>query len=96
MGESWGQAGHLQHFGLQISDHTAFLECAEVPYAAEEGLDAAELARGFLAEVLGGDVTRKNAWFQVTRVPLLGCTDAKDCFDRLTQDTGFGTHVRRA
>lgn len=63
-------------------------------YAAEEGLDAVELARGFLAEVLGVDVTRKDAWFQVTRVPLLGCTDAKDCFDRLTQDIGFGTQKR--
>jgi len=57
----------------------------------EEGLDAGELARGFLAEALGADVTRKDAWFQVCRVPLLGCTDAKDCFDRLTQDTGVGT-----
>ena len=54
---------------------------------AEEGLDAAELAKGFVAEALGLPVHHMLA----TRVPLTGVTDAKDCYDRVTSDTGFGS-----
>ena len=58
---------------------------------AEEGFDAAELLRGFIAEARGIPVHGKDAYIQVTRVPLLGVTDAKDTYDRFTSDTGFGT-----
>ena len=58
---------------------------------AEEGMDCAELIRGFLAEARGIDITGKDAYIQITRVPLVGVTDAKDVYDRITQDTGFGT-----
>ena len=58
--------------------------------AAEEGLDVAELCRGMLAEALGVKVSLKTAWLEVCKVPLVGVTDAKDTFDRVTQDVGFG------
>ena len=58
---------------------------------AEEGLDAGELARGFMAELRGISVDGKEAYLKITAVPMLGVTDAKDTFDRVTQDTGFGT-----
>eukprot|EP00913_Durusdinium_trenchii_P034313 g32105.t1 len=57
---------------------------------AEEGLDAGELARGFLAEALGYPAHHKNGYLLVTNVPLTGVTDAKDCYDRVTSDVGFG------
>ena len=58
---------------------------------AEEGLDAGELARGFIAELRGVPVDGKEAYLKITAVPMLGVTDAKDTYDRVTQDTGFGT-----
>lgn len=57
----------------------------------EEGLDVAELCRGMLAETLSVNVSLKTAWLEVCKVPLVGVTDAKDTFDRVTQDVGFGT-----
>ena len=33
----------------------------------------------------------KQAFLEVCKVPLVGVTDAKDSYDRLTMDTGFGT-----
>ena len=58
---------------------------------AEEGLDSGELCRGFIAEVKGLDMGSKQAFLEVCKVPLVGVTDAKDSYDRLTMDTGFGT-----
>lgn len=58
---------------------------------AEEGLDAGELCRGFIAELRGQVMTDKQAFFKVCLAPLMGVTDAKDCYDRVTQDLGFGT-----
>lgn len=59
---------------------------------AEEGLDSAELVRGFIAaELRGVDVSKKDAFLRITAVPLVGVTDAKDTYDRVTHDTGFGT-----
>ena len=58
---------------------------------AEEGLDASELARGFVAEALGINVHSRFGAVEITRVPLTGVTDAKDCYDRVTKDTGFGS-----
>ena len=57
----------------------------------EEGMDAAELCRGFLAELRGLDMASKDAFWTVCMVPLVGVTDAKDTYDKLTKDTGFGT-----
>lgn len=59
--------------------------------SAEEGLDSGELCRGFIAELKGLNMASKTAYWDVCRVPMLGCTDAKDVFDRLSLDTGFGT-----
>ena len=56
----------------------------------EEGFDAAELCRGFLAEAIGINVSAKSAWMDICKVPLVGVTDAKDTYDRVSQDTGFG------
>ena len=58
--------------------------------AAEEGMDAAELVRGFIAEALGIPL-QPNGFTRITKVALTGVTDARDCFDRVTSDTGFGT-----
>ena len=58
---------------------------------AEEGLDAGELCRGFIAELRKLDMACKKAFFKVCEVGLLGVTDAKDSYDKLTKDTGFGT-----
>ena len=55
---------------------------------AEEGLDAGELC---IAELRGQVMTDKQAFFKVCLVPLMGVTDAKDCYDRVSQDVGFGT-----
>ena len=57
----------------------------------EEGFDAAELLRGFFAEARGLPVHGKDAYLQVTRIPLVGVTDAKDTYDRINSDTGFGS-----
>ncbi|CAL1171968.1 unnamed protein product [Cladocopium goreaui] len=54
---------------------------------AEEGLDAGELC---IAELRGQVMTDKQAFFKVCLVPLMGVTDAKDCYDRVSQDVGFG------
>ena len=86
----WGKFNLLDFRSHRIARVCRSSYSAET-LGAEEGLDAAELARGFLAGVLGVDVTAKDAWFKVTKVPLVGVTDAKDCYDRLTSDTGFGT-----
>ena len=43
----------------------------------EEGFDAAELLRGFFAEARGLPVHGKDAYLQVTRIPLVGVTDAR-------------------
>ena len=59
--------------------------------SAEEGMDAAELLRGFVAEARGYDVSGKDAYLQVARVSLVGVTHAKDTYDRITSDTGFGS-----
>ena len=32
----------------------------------------------------------------MTKVHLVGVTDAKDCHDRLTSDTGFGTQSQKS
>ena len=57
---------------------------------AEEGLDAAELCRGFVAEALGLPIHHRHGYLMATQVPLTGVTDAKDCYDRVTSDVGFG------
>eukprot|EP00435_Cladocopium_sp_Y103_P054053 s1186_g17.t1 len=57
---------------------------------AEEGLDAAELCRAFVAEARGLPIYLKDGALHATRVPLVGVTDAKDTFDSVTRDTGFG------
>lgn len=57
---------------------------------AEEGLDAGELTRGFLAAARGFPVHHKNGYLMVTNIPLTGVTDAKDCYDRVSSDVGFG------
>ena len=59
--------------------------------AAEEGLDCGELVRGFIAESRGIPVDGRDAFLQISKVPMVGVTDAKDVFDRVTQDVGFGT-----
>ena len=43
--------------------------------ALGNGMDCAELIRGFLAEARGIDITGKDAYIQITRVPLVGVTD---------------------
>ena len=58
---------------------------------AEEGLDAAELAKGFVAEALGLPVHHKHGYLLASRVPLTGVTDAKVGYHRVTSDTGFGS-----
>ena len=57
---------------------------------AEEGLDAAELSRGFVAEALGLPIHHRHGYLLAPKVPLTGVTDAKDCYDRVTSDVGFG------
>ena len=57
---------------------------------AEEGLDAGELCRGFVAELRKINMASKMAYWEVCKVMMVGVTDAKDVFDRLTMDTGFG------
>ena len=54
---------------------------------AEEALDAGELCRGFVAELRNIQVGHKQGYVDVCRVPMVGVTDAKDVFDRFTQDT---------
>ena len=39
--------------------------------------------------------TDKQAFYKVCMVPLMGVTDAKDCYDRVSQDLGFGTEIPR-
>ena len=56
---------------------------------AEEGLDAGELCRGFVAELRNIQVGHRQGYVDVCRVPMVGVADAKDVFDRFTQDTGF-------
>ena len=57
----------------------------------EEGFDAAQLCRGFVAELR--DLLKGTAadYVQSCQVPLVGVTDAKDSYDRLSTDTGFGS-----
>lgn len=57
---------------------------------AEEGLDSAELCRAFVAEARGLPIYLKNGALHATHVPLVRVTDAKDTFDCVTRDTGFG------
>ena len=57
---------------------------------AEEGLDSAELCRAFVAEARGLPIYLKDGALHATHVPLVGVTDAKDTFDCVSRDTGFG------
>ncbi|CAE7294222.1 RE1 [Symbiodinium natans] len=56
----------------------------------EEALDAAELVRCLVAEARGTDILKPGGQFAVCTVPLTVVTDAKDTYDRVSKDTGFG------
>ena len=56
----------------------------------EEGLNSAELCRAFVAEARGLPIYLKNRVLHATHMPLVRVTDAKDTFDYVTRDTGFG------
>ena len=87
-----GKHGHFNV--LDFRSHRLQRVCRS-SYAAEtlgceEGLDAAELCRGFIAELRGIEVASRTGHINVCQVNLVGVTDAKDVYDRLSQDVGFG------
>ncbi|CAK9084147.1 unnamed protein product [Durusdinium trenchii] len=60
--------------------------------AAEEALDAGQLARGFLATVLGKDMLGVRADSSMNAVKMTGVVDAKDVYDKSNSDTAsFGS-----
>ena len=59
--------------------------------AAEESFDMGQLARGFVATVLGKEMLGPKADLSMNSVPLTGVVDAKDVFDKSNSDTSFGT-----
>ncbi|CAK9083939.1 unnamed protein product [Durusdinium trenchii] len=60
--------------------------------AAEEALDAGQLARGFLATVLGKDMLGVRADSSTNAVKMTGVVDAKDVYDKSNSDTAsFGS-----
>ena len=44
-----------------------------------------------MAEARGLPMDGKGAHLEITKVPLVGVTDAKDTHDRVNSDTGFGS-----
>lgn len=59
-------------------------------------LEQTELCRGFVAELRKVNVASKTGFLEVCKVGMVGVPDAKDTFNRLTQDRGFGTQKSRS
>ena len=54
-------------------------------------MDAAELARGYLADLKGLPMMGKSARYSTDQVRSVGVTDAKDCYDKISSDNNsFG------
>ena len=65
--------------------------------SAEESLDAGQLARGFLATILGRDMLGTRADVSMNAVKMTGVVDAKDVYDKVNSDTAsFGSQKSMA